>query len=177
MEDIAKEAELSTGTLYLYFKNKEELYATLIFKILRLFITRLDNVNTEKDTEPIQMLEGLIEAMYDVYELDPAILISLFHLQSGETLHRMSPQLKSQFKELYCDSRKAIARIIDAAIKKQSVKERNPFILADILWALFSGVVLWEGSKIFVNGSKDYLRQTLGIASEIFTRGLQLQER
>ncbi len=29
MEDIAKEAELSPGTLYLYFKNKDELYASL----------------------------------------------------------------------------------------------------------------------------------------------------
>ena len=30
MEDIAKEAELSPGTLYLYFKNKEELYKALV---------------------------------------------------------------------------------------------------------------------------------------------------
>ena len=29
MEDIAREAELSPGTLYLYFKNKDELYASL----------------------------------------------------------------------------------------------------------------------------------------------------
>ena len=29
MEDIANESELSPGTLYLYFKNKEELYASL----------------------------------------------------------------------------------------------------------------------------------------------------
>jgi hypothetical protein len=57
------------------------------------------------------------------------------------------------------------------------MKERNPFMLADVLWALFSGVVLRGESKKFVNGSKHYLRQTLGIASEIFTRGLQLHER
>ncbi len=29
MENIASEAELSLGTLYQYFKNKEELYASL----------------------------------------------------------------------------------------------------------------------------------------------------
>ncbi|RLC22759.1 MAG: TetR/AcrR family transcriptional regulator, partial [Deltaproteobacteria bacterium] len=29
MEDIANEAELSPGTLYLYFKNKDELCASL----------------------------------------------------------------------------------------------------------------------------------------------------
>lgn len=177
MEDIAKEAELSTGTLYLYFKNKDELYATLIFRVLRLFITQLENINTEKNTEPIQMIKGLREALYAVYELDPEILISLFHLQSSETPHDMSPQVKSEFKKLYCGSRQAIAGIIDAAIKKESVKKRNPVILADIVWALFSGIVLCEESKRLVNGGKYYLRQTLDIAFDIFTRGLQLQER
>jgi AcrR family transcriptional regulator len=34
MEDIAREAELSPGTLYLYFKNKDELYASLSLRIL-----------------------------------------------------------------------------------------------------------------------------------------------
>jgi AcrR family transcriptional regulator len=31
MEDIASEAELSPGTLYLYFKNKDELCASFTF--------------------------------------------------------------------------------------------------------------------------------------------------
>jgi AcrR family transcriptional regulator len=34
MEDIAREAELSPGTIYLYFKNKEELFASLSLRIL-----------------------------------------------------------------------------------------------------------------------------------------------
>ena len=29
MEDIAKKAELSTGAIYQYFKNKDELYASM----------------------------------------------------------------------------------------------------------------------------------------------------
>ena len=40
MEDIAKEAELSPGTLYLYFKNKEELYASLSLRILQYLSIR-----------------------------------------------------------------------------------------------------------------------------------------
>ena len=41
MEDIAKEAELSPGTLYLYFKNKDELYASLSLRILQYLMIRL----------------------------------------------------------------------------------------------------------------------------------------
>jgi AcrR family transcriptional regulator len=45
MEDIAKEAELSPGTLYLYFKNKDELYASLSLRILQYLLIRLEHVN------------------------------------------------------------------------------------------------------------------------------------
>ncbi len=44
MEDIAREAELSPGTLYLYFKNKEELYASLSVEILEHLHNRLKRV-------------------------------------------------------------------------------------------------------------------------------------
>ena len=44
MEDIAKEAELSPGTLYLYFKNKEELYASLSLRILQYLHIRVSHV-------------------------------------------------------------------------------------------------------------------------------------
>ena len=44
MEDIAKEAELSPGTLYLYFKNKDELFASLSLRILHYMNIRLQHV-------------------------------------------------------------------------------------------------------------------------------------
>jgi AcrR family transcriptional regulator len=56
MEDIAKEAELSPGTIYLYFKNKEELFASLSLRILQYMSIRLEHVHNEKYEEPKQKL-------------------------------------------------------------------------------------------------------------------------
>ncbi len=36
MEDIAKELELAKGTLYLYFKNKDELYFAIVLRGVRI---------------------------------------------------------------------------------------------------------------------------------------------
>ena len=36
MEDVAKEAEFSKGTLYLYFKSKEELYLEIVSRAERI---------------------------------------------------------------------------------------------------------------------------------------------
>ena len=111
MDDIAKEAELSPGTLYLYFKNKDELFSSLSIRILQYLNLRLEHVvNNEKEQNPEQKVEALKEAMYDVYEFDPLILINMFHLQSSDTLKNLSPQLLTNLKEL---SRKSLNLMIN----------------------------------------------------------------
>ncbi|MBW1642247.1 MAG: TetR/AcrR family transcriptional regulator [Deltaproteobacteria bacterium] len=173
MEDIATDAELSPGTLYLYFKNKEELYASLSLRILQYLKIRVDHVNGEEDLDSSQKLDALMDAMYDVYEFDPLIIINLFHLQSSETLKNLSPQLMADIKELSSKSLGGIAKIFEDGAKKDFFIERHPIALADIFWALFSGVVLWEASKKVIDERKDYLKQTLKIAFELFKRGLE----
>jgi len=172
MEDIAHEAELSPGTLYLYFKNKEELYASLSLRILQYLHIRVEHVNKE-DLAPEQKIDALVEAMYDVYAFDPLILINMFHLQSSETLKNLSPKLTSEIEELSRKSIGAIARIFEQGIDSGLFIDRHPVAMADIFWALFSGVILWTTSKKIFKEEKDYLKDTLRIAFEVFSRGIE----
>src|SRR5210317_209582 len=101
MEDIAKEAELSPGTLYLYFKNKDELFSSLSIRILQYLNIRLEHVVNEKSNQTAdQKIEALKEAMLDVYKFDPLMLINMFHLQSSETMKNLSPELIEDIKTL-----------------------------------------------------------------------------
>jgi AcrR family transcriptional regulator len=172
MEDIAHEAELSPGTLYLYFKNKEELYASLSLRILQYLLIRVEHVNNEDVPGPEEKVKALMEAMYDVYEFDPLIIINMFHLQSSETLKNLSPELMTEIKTLSQKSISAIAQIFDEGIQAGKFVDRHAVALADIFWSLFSGVVLWEASKKIIDDQKDFLRKTLEVAFEIFYRGL-----
>jgi AcrR family transcriptional regulator len=173
MEDIASEAELSPGTLYLYFKNKEELYASLSLRILQYLHIRVEHVNKETDLSSEQKLEKLIEAMYDVYDFDPLIIINMFHLQSSETLKNLSPRLMTQIEDLSRKSIGAISNIFREGVEKGVFIEKHPVALSDIFWSMFSGVVLWEASKKIINDDKDYLKKTLAIAFEIFSQGVK----
>jgi len=176
MEDIASEAELSPGTLYLYFKNKEELYASLSLRILQYLHIRVEHVNKETELSPPQKLEKLIEAMYDVYDFDPLIIINMFHLQSSETLKNLSPRLMVQIEELSRKSIGAISNIFREGVEKGVFIEKHPVALSDIFWSLFSGVILWEASKKIMNEDKDYLKKTLAIAFEIFSQGVKTEK-
>jgi AcrR family transcriptional regulator len=173
MEDIANESELSSGTLYLYFKNKEELYASLSLRILQFMNIRIAQVITDNGGGPSEKLDRIIEAMYEVYEFDPMVIINMFHLQSSETLKNLSPELLMEIKTL---SRKAlghISSIFQEGIDQGIFIERHPTALADVFWSLFSGVILWEASKNVIDEDKDYLKTTLALAFDLFCRGLK----
>jgi AcrR family transcriptional regulator len=173
MEDIAQEAELSPGTIYLYFKNKDELFASLSLRILHYMSIRLEHVYNQKDQEPEEKIAVLREALYEVYELDPLVLMNMFRLQSSETLKNLSPNLLAEIKELARNAFRQMAKIFEEGINKGDFINRHPTALADIIWALFSGVVLWEESKRLIDSRKDFLKSTLEIAFEIFVRGIK----
>ena len=67
MGDIAAEAELSPGTLYIYFKNKEELFTSLSIRILQFLYIRVEQAIKTGNKNPEKKLENLIEAIYDQY--------------------------------------------------------------------------------------------------------------
>ena len=130
MEDIAQEAELSPGTLYLYFKNKEELYASLSLRILQYLLLRIEHVNALKPADPDSKLKALMEAMYDVYEFDPLIIINMFHLQSSDTLKNLTPQLLDEIKDLIGKSMGSIVKIFRDGVAKGLFIDRHPVALA-----------------------------------------------
>lgn len=175
MEDIAKEAELSPGTLYLYFKNKDELYASLSLRILQYLVIRLEHLNNDKVKSTDKRLTMLKEAMYDAYEFDPLIMINMFHLQSSETLKNLSPELLLEIKKLSKKSLSEMVKLFQEGIEKDIFIDRHPNAMADIIWALFSGVILWETSKNIIDPGKDYLKETLKTAFEIFSRGIKIK--
>ena len=172
MEDIAKEAELSPGTIYLYFKNKDELYASLSLRILHYLYLRVEQLNSE-DIAAKKKLGALKDVLYDVYEFDPLIVINMFHLQSSETLKNLSPKLLGEIKELSQKALGIMANIFQDGIESGDFIDLHPVAMADIAWALFSGIILWEESKRILNSDKDYLKDTLGMAFDVFSRGIK----
>ena len=172
MEDIAEEAEISPGTIYLYFKNKDELHASLSIRILQHLNIRLEHAKNQNNLNDEQRIASLKGALYDIYTFDPSILINLLHLQSSESLKNLSSDLLSEIKKLSQSFLKTMSDIFSEGISAGFFIKTNPNALAHICWALFSGVVLWEESKKIIDRKKDFLKPTLDIAFDIFRYGI-----
>jgi len=172
MEEIAGEAELSPGTLYLYFKNKEELHTSLSINILQHLTEQITTYVHNKDLDAMEKLMALKDVFIKVYEYDAMVLINLFHLQSGETLKNLSGPVLNEIKETSADAIGAITAIVQEGLDQGVFVERHPVALADIIWATYSGVVLWVDSKRLLNNEKDFVIQTLETAFELIAIGL-----
>ncbi len=172
IKDIAEEAELSPGTLYIYFKNKDELYASLSIRLLKHLNLRLQRVKEKKEMPLDQRIRAVREALCESYEIDPPVFITLSHLQASETLENISPDLFGQIMELLRQSLGTLADIYADEMGRNEIQDRDPEKLALISWALFSGLVLWEESKRSLDPRKNFLKPTLDMAFEVLGRGL-----
>ena len=173
MEDIAQEAELSPAAIYLYFKNKDDLYVSLNLQLLEYLSDRLERLYLQEGLDAEETVEALKDLFYDVYNFDPLILINLFHLQASDGLRNLPPKRLSQLNELAGKSLRNLAGIFDQGKGERRYEDYHSTALADIVWIIFTGAVLWEESKRMINPHKDYLKDTLDLAIDIFRRGIR----
>lgn len=171
MEEIASQAELSPGTLYLYFKNKEELHTSLSIEILKLLVEKVQKV-TAQDISIKEKLDRFTDVFIEIYDFDSNILINLFHLQSGETLRNLSDEVLKQITTYSSMSHSEIVKVIRQGIDEGIFINEHPVALADILWASYAGIVLWVDSKRLLNDNKDFVKSTLRTAFDIIKKGI-----
>jgi len=172
MEDIAREAELSPGTLYLYFKNKDELYASLSVEVLERLYEKLKRVYIKEARNPNVRIDHLKQSLYDIYQVDPLILLNLFHLQSSEILRNLAPPMLTTIRDLSKKSLEIISKIFAEGIENKVFIEKQPAALSNVMWALFSGVVMWEESKRIIQNKREANYPAFDTAFEIFSRGI-----
>ena len=173
MEDIAQEAELSPAAIYLYFKNKDDLYVSLNLQLLEYLSDKLERLYLQEGLDADKKVEALKSLFCDVYNFDPLILINLFHLQASDGLRNLPPKRLSQLNELAGKSLRNLAGIFDQGKSEGCYEDYHSTALADIVWIIFTGAVLWEEGKRMINPHKDYLKGTLDLAIDILRRGIQ----
>jgi AcrR family transcriptional regulator len=119
MDDIANAAEVSKGTVYLYFKSKEDIYLTVAmrgFKILQEQLERL--VQTE--ASPIAVLAQLGDALIQFYHLHKNYFRMFFFVHAAPQFRRqISPEI-----EKTCFAENQMNRDIILAVFEQGIKEQ-----------------------------------------------------
>jgi AcrR family transcriptional regulator len=172
MEDIAQASELSVSTIYLYFKTKDELFASLTLITLEFLHNEIQKVVKIKEAPAEEKILLLKTALLNTFRHDPLILRNIIHIQLEENIQMISKDLLYQIQNLTHKCLQGMASIFEGGIKEEQFLDEHTMALTDIAWSLFTGVVVWESSKKRLNTNKDYLESTLDLAFRVFSRGI-----
>jgi len=164
MEEIAHAADYKPATLYLYFKNKDELITSLTVAVLEHAADRFEALAAQGGLSWACKAAALPEVLLEVYRYDPPVLMSLFRLQASAAIPDLSPEMAKALNAQAARCLKGLAALVEQGIEGGAFKPVNPMAMADSLWGVFSGLVLWEESKRLLNPAKDYLGPTLQFA-------------
>jgi AcrR family transcriptional regulator len=173
MEEIGEKAQLSPATIYLYFKNKGELYASLNLITLEYFFNKIEKVYKKKELSVDEKLIKFKNIMYSTYKFDPLIFRNIIHMQVEDSLLAISPDLLSKINDIARQIMSMIADTYDEGVRLGKFTEGRGMVFADTLWGLFNGLVLWEESKKKFNPKKDFLKSTLDLAINSLFRGIR----
>jgi len=120
MEDISTEAEVGKGTLYRYFKDKEELYLALLERASDGLSQRLDEAIGNAAGGTRAKLEGFVHAAMSCFDENP----HLFDLvQHAEAMQR--PGTRFPWQKVRNYSRQLLLDLFAEG------KETGEFVIAD----------------------------------------------
>lgn len=140
LEDIAKRAGVSKGTIYLYFSNKEELFRAMIGDIVVGQLEAAERAVSESTTSATDTLIDFMRSYWA--RIRGPQFGPLFRLIHAE-IHSF-PDLASFYgQEVVARSQRLIAGIIQNGIERGEFRRIDPFVAARMLSAPFVMHGLW----------------------------------
>jgi AcrR family transcriptional regulator len=95
MEDIAAAAEVGKGTLYRYFKDKDELYTALLVRAAEELEVRLQE-EVEQTAGTQQKLEAVVDAIITYFDERPHLLDLIQHAEAMRRSDRIAAWQKTR---------------------------------------------------------------------------------
>jgi len=136
---VAAEAGVSRGLLHYYFKNKEEMLATVIRENMQLAVLLVSDL-LARSTSAGDFARRLTTALRNVLQNDPAF----FHLFfEGWAVARQSTVVQATLEDLYGQFRMAMADGLEKAQKNGTINPDLPVAsVAIVLTGLVDGMGL-----------------------------------
>jgi AcrR family transcriptional regulator len=141
MDDVAREVELSKGTLYLYFKGKEDLYLSIHLRGNRILKTMFEEA-AQSFQSGLEKVRAIGIAYFEFFNRYPDYFHAMIYYES----HTIHPQNNSPVALACLAEGKAtldiLVQAIRTGIKDGSIrKDIDPLKTAISLWGESTGVI------------------------------------
>ena len=143
MHEIAREADFAIGTLYKFFKNKEDLYKALIMEQAEEFHDVMNKAVDISDNE-IEKIRNYVKVKGEVF-MNNTSMIRLYFAETRGASFNIKAGLDADIRKMYDDFLHKLAEVFESGIKKKRFKRLlDPYYLAVALDSLTNAFLfLW----------------------------------
>lgn len=142
VNQIAKLAELSVGTIYLYYRNKEDIFAALQEEGLELLNQQIAGAD-EGAAAPREKIKAIASAYMEFSEVHKNYFdIINYFLSSSETY--FPPRLKSRIDRMGSKILDYLIGAIELGIKKGEFGKVNSREHSILLWGTLHGLIQFK---------------------------------
>jgi len=147
MDDIAEEAELSKGTLYLYFKSKEELYLQIHLRGNRL-LTQFFKKAVKRKKIGIEKLRAIGDAYYRFFIVHPDYFSAVMYYESKDFDLTDDNGCAQECAEAGGETLGVVIDAILDGINDGSIRpDIDPLKTAVVLWGKSTGIINLVSTK------------------------------
>jgi AcrR family transcriptional regulator len=144
LEDIAKRAGVSKGTIYLYFPNKEELFREMVRSTVAEAIEAGEKLPAGPSAK-----DQLVEYMRGYWQFVRSPAYAVIYRVAVSELHNFPDLVQFYNAEVASRVNGAIARIIKRGTDAGEFRSIEPSVAARMLTSLFSTNAMWCWKRKF----------------------------
>jgi AcrR family transcriptional regulator len=143
VDDVAARAEVSKGTIYLYFVSKEEILAHLLLEGLDLLLGDMKAVRERRPAlAPEPALRALAIAYLDFCQSNPHYFRLIMAFDRGRFEESISAELHQQVLDQSLLGLRFVAETIRAGTESGVFHASDPWQAAGSTWAALNGVLV-----------------------------------
>lgn len=147
MDEVAEAAELSKGTLYLYFKSKEELYLAISKRGMRIMREMFEKAVRSKKNG-LEKSFDIGKAYFKFSEKYPNYYYAINHFEIFESQYDDTNEIVCLCKQEGHESLDIFINVLKEGIQDGSIRpDLKAEQAATIIWAQTSGVIQMVATK------------------------------
>lgn len=142
VDNVAERAEVSKGTVYLYFESKETILAHLLLEGLDELIEELEQAYAAD--EPIladKRLQRLGWAYLQFFQREPSYFRFLMAMDRGQFRETVTPELYQEVLEASMEGLNWVVRVVEQGIEDGVFSRCDARRAAAALWATLNGAL------------------------------------
>lgn len=141
VDEIAAAAGVAKGTIYLYFKSKEELYVSLLIRMIHEMRDIVDSLRGQS-LPAQQQLRQLLHRLHDFIAEHQHVLLMLKE-QTRPSAGSSRNQLRRAFEDLIA----SMSAIVREGIQEKKLKKYPPVLISSVIFSALTAVVRCSGKR------------------------------